>query len=281
VISLFSWKGKSDQFRRRWRGYDPEQVDEFVRQMNTDRQRLEEDLAQLEAFTAAHREERRREFERLTKLRIDVASCLDNSIGALRTASELLTNAQLQPPRQGDHRAAGRADLSKSTRSLIGVSWESVRQLTGRQKQVLAASVFLLTSVAITLAYRSRSPNLPTKTAAAAPSAMNVIVKSDSHAGPALSAVAQQPAGLVLTLTAKRPCWIGTHIDGGQPLERMLSRDETIMLRANTEAIIRIGDASALSLLINNRAAKPLGASGEVVTTRITPANYLSLLAND
>jgi DivIVA domain-containing protein len=280
VISLFSWKGKSDQFRRRWRGYDPAEVDEFVRQMNTDRQRLEEDLAQLEAFTAAHREERRREFERLTKLRIDVASCLDNSIGALRTASDLLTHAQLQPPRQGDHQAAGRTDRSKSKRSAIRFPWEKMPQLTRRQKQVLAASVFLLTSVTVTLAYRSRTPKVPVKTAAA-PAAMSVIANSGNKAEPALPAVAQRPPGLVLTLTAKRPCWIGTHIDGGQPLERMLSRDETIMLRANTEAIIRIGDASALSLLINNRPAKPLGASGEVVTTRITPGNYLSLLAND
>jgi hypothetical protein len=93
--------------------------------------------------------------------------------------------------------------------------------------------------------------------------------------------VEDQATGLVLTLTAKRQCWIRTRIDGGQPLERLLKADETIMLRANDEAFLRVGDASALSMLINNRLAKPLGASGEVRSTRITRASYQTLLIED
>jgi hypothetical protein len=98
---------------------------------------------------------------------------------------------------------------------------------------------------------------------------------------------AQQPStplpapinGLVLTLTARRSSWIATSIDGGQRLERLLKPDETIMLRANSEAVLRAGDAGALSVLINSQVAKPLGSDGEVVTARITSGNYLSFLA--
>ena len=83
---------------------------------------------------------------------------------------------------------------------------------------------------------------------------------------------------LVLTLTALRSCWIGTVIDGGQRLERLLKPDETVMLHAHDEVVLRVGDAAALSVLINNQPASPLGAAGQVVTKRISRSNHLSLL---
>ena len=60
----------------------------------------------------------------------------------------------------------------------------------------------------------------------------------------------------------------------------MLAANETIMLRATNEAVLRIGDASAISVLINNQPTRPLGATGQVVTHRITKANYKNLLEN-
>ena len=60
----------------------------------------------------------------------------------------------------------------------------------------------------------------------------------------------------------------------------MLVANETIMLRATNEAVLRIGDATALSILINNQPAKPLGTTGQVVTHRITRTNYKNLLEN-
>jgi hypothetical protein len=85
--------------------------------------------------------------------------------------------------------------------------------------------------------------------------------------------------GLVLTLTARRTCWVGTTIDGGQRLERILQPDETVMVHAHDEVVLRVGDATAISVLINNQPMKALGASGQVVTSRISRANYLNLLA--
>jgi hypothetical protein len=105
--------------------------------------------------------------------------------------------------------------------------------------------------------------------------------KAGSPAPSESVSAATTPIGLVLTLGAKRECWIRTHVDGGQPLERVLKADEAIILRANEEIVLRVGDAAAVVLLINNRAARPLGKSGEVVTARITPSNYLDLLEGD
>ena len=85
----------------------------------------------------------------------------------------------------------------------------------------------------------------------------------------------------MVTLTALRSSWISTVIDGSQPMERLLKQDQTIMLRANDEAVLSLGDAGALSMLINNQPAKPLGADGQVLTTRINRSNYLTFLQKD
>jgi hypothetical protein len=89
------------------------------------------------------------------------------------------------------------------------------------------------------------------------------------------------PETLTLTISAIKTCWIRTVVDGSQPMERTLQPEETVMLHATNEVLLRVGDAAALSLLINNRPAKALGASGEVITRRITRANYASLVRSD
>jgi hypothetical protein len=89
------------------------------------------------------------------------------------------------------------------------------------------------------------------------------------------------PETLTLTISAIKTCWIRTVVDGSQPMERTLKPDETVMLHATNEVLLRVGDAAALSMLINNRPAKALGGSGEVITRRITRANYASLVRND
>ena len=82
----------------------------------------------------------------------------------------------------------------------------------------------------------------------------------------------------MLTISALKPCWIRTIVDGGQQMERVLQANDTVMLHATNEVLLRVGDASALSLLVNNRPIRALGRSGEVVTQLITRENYASLL---
>ena len=275
------------KFRRRWRGYDPSQVNEFLRQTAKDRQRLEEGLAQLETCFAGQADLRRREIDRLTNLRIEVASCLESSLGALRTATQLLSEGSLpSAPQPQPSKTSQRAEPSKLRATALRFRWARPGWMAGGRFRAFATSVFLLTLIPATLFYRSsgsRPVSRPSvreirhDTAARPPLAAHPnLTPTETVAGSMPAPIAE---GLVLTLTASRQCWIRSFIDGGQPLERLLKASETIMLRANDEAILRVGDASALSLLINNKPAKPLGTSGQVVTAHITRSNYPSLLA--
>jgi DivIVA domain-containing protein len=277
-MSIFTRGTDAATFRRRWRGYDCAEVDEFLRQTEVDRQRLQEDLAQLEAVMAGHGEERRREQERLAALRTEIASCLETSIGALRKATERLSPPQgasgLQSAPEEPRPAAWFVTPGARRRWRLSMpTWAS-----GPRQRAMAAvgSAAILVLAVASYQYQPRASEMP------APVQETRAALSDPIAAPVVSvqpAPVQEVAGLVLTLTARRPCWIGTSIDGGQRLERELKPHETIMLRADREAVVRIGDASALSVLINNELAKPFGAPGQVVTTRITPANYRSFLA--
>ena len=85
-------------------------------------------------------------------------------------------------------------------------------------------------------------------------------------------------AGLMITLRAERQCWISIAVDGGERLERLMEPEETIVLHAQDEALVKVGNAAALSVLINNTQTKPLGRDGQVVTMRINHATYRSYL---
>ena len=130
-----------------------------------------------------------------------------------------------------------------------------------------------------------REPSATEIPDAAAPSAERAVAQTlpPEPASTRLEAAPAGPAredGLVLTLTALRASWVGTTLDGGQRMERLLAMNETILLRATSEAILRVGDATAVSVLINNQPTRPLGSTGQVVTARITKDNYKKLLLN-
>ena len=84
--------------------------------------------------------------------------------------------------------------------------------------------------------------------------------------------------GLVLTLLTERACWLSARVDDGETVERLLPPGETVVLQVDEEAVLRIGDAAALSLLINDQPTRPLGSDGQVVQLRITPSNFQTFL---
>jgi uncharacterized protein DUF4115 len=314
VVPLLSFfkRSKPDvaapRFGLRWWGYDRSQVDEFLRQTALDRQQLEEGLAQLEALVRGQAEERRREAERLTRLRIEVASCLEANIGALRTATGVLSNIQMTTGSWQLSQAAPAKPVAPkplATLARLGGGWSMPDWISRRSVHVAAASALLLVSVPAGLLYRASAGELPARkvapgrgtersalhqvqqpvtqaaastVAAAAAGPVAAPAPAPATAAAPSSLIPPELEGLVLTLTAGRQCWVRTNIDGGQPLERLLKSGETIMVRATQEVVLRVGDAAALSLLINNKTAKPLGSAGQVVTTRITRANYGNLL---
>ena len=297
MASIFTGREKTPAFRISLRGYDRAEVDEFLQQTAADRQRLQEDLAQLEAFMATSGDERR-ELERLAAIRREVASCLETSIGALRTATGLLAavtppNVQAAPPPV--HALTARVTLGRppvispfATIARLRPTLPTWSWPTGWRKRVLVAvgPVAALMIAAFMYQNEPRANEMPAepppeaRATAPAPASPAVPVTSAPTVSAPAPALVEREDGLVLTLTARRACWIGSTLDGGQRLERTLVANETIMLRATNEAVLRIGDATALSVLINNQPAKPLGTTGQVVTQRITRSNYKSLLEN-
>jgi len=269
-------------FRLRWFGYDRGEVDEFLRRTTADRRRLQTDLAQLEVLLAGHAGERRRELERLAALRIETARSCNVSTDALHTVAKLSSTRQnaLRLSQEVRQVLKPTAILSGFLLSQPRFRWPfTAVRLTGRTS-VLAVSISAAVLILIFLGAHYWSP---TSQAAAVnvASTQETLQPVPSQPVAAPEPVAQQVEGLLLTLTAQGACWIRTIIDGNQPLERMLKPNETLLLRAKDEVVLRVGDAAALSLTINNQLARPFGAPGKVVTTRITRSNYLGFLSNN
>ena len=81
-------------------------------------------------------------------------------------------------------------------------------------------------------------------------------------------------AALTMTLSANAPCWVRAVADGVQTIERMLKVGETIEVRAQDQVVLRVGDAGALSVSVNGRAASTVGPRGQVVTRRFSRRDY-------
>ena len=276
-------------FRRRWWGYDREEVEEFLRQTAADRQRHQESLAWLDALMAGYDPQAR-----------------DAAITAKRRESHHARIAALRMNAEG--LAKAEPSGAHSGVALAMAAWGSLRSMSRPQVYALLAGALLCVSL---LAMRGSGSGSAESRATAnsevratpmtagsqdsvaqfkvASIAVPATIPSDPRpADRPVPAVEQIPGtlppvavaeGLVVTLTAQRECWIGTTIDGGQRLERILKPDETFMLHAHEEVVLRVGDAGALSVLVNNQPMKPLGPSGQIATRRISRSNYLSLLA--
>lgn len=83
---------------------------------------------------------------------------------------------------------------------------------------------------------------------------------------------------LRVALTATRVCWVSMTVDGDKPLRRLLQAGEGETLEVRRELVLTTGDAAALTMTINGVAAKPLGKPGEVVTARVSLANFSTYL---
>ena len=109
----------------------------------------------------------------------------------------------------------------------------------------------------------ARHQPVPAPAPVPVPAAAGPSTSADSsNAGPA-------SGGLVVRMQATRPCWIGVTIDGEKET-RLLGQGEEITRESSSDMIVRVGDAGALIVTVNERRLPPLGDDGEVVTRRIT-----------
>jgi cytoskeleton protein RodZ len=99
-------------------------------------------------------------------------------------------------------------------------------------------------------------------------------------APPAPAAAPPPPDGdrLTIALSVKRPCWVSATVDGRKVVDRLLQTGERTTIEVRREMVLTAGDAAAISMTLNGADAKPLGKVGEVVTARLTLANFKEFL---
>ncbi|OFW21829.1 MAG: hypothetical protein A3H97_08120 [Acidobacteria bacterium RIFCSPLOWO2_02_FULL_65_29] len=84
---------------------------------------------------------------------------------------------------------------------------------------------------------------------------------------------------LTVGVSATALCWVSAIVDGQRVLARLLQAGERQELDVRRELVLTAGDAGGLVLTLNGAAARPLGRSGQVITTRLTLANFKDHLA--
>jgi cytoskeletal protein RodZ len=90
--------------------------------------------------------------------------------------------------------------------------------------------------------------------------------------------VAAREQGLSMEIAPRARCWVSVNTDGEQVFSGMMNAGDKRMVNAKEQIVLNVGDAGAFVYTLNGRAGKPLGAPGEVVSTRITLTNLESFL---
>lgn len=83
---------------------------------------------------------------------------------------------------------------------------------------------------------------------------------------------------VTVAVVATAPCWVSAIVDGERVASRQFQTGERISFEVGRSVVLTAGDAAALALTINGEEARPLGSAGQVVTVRVTPANFKEYL---
>jgi hypothetical protein len=83
---------------------------------------------------------------------------------------------------------------------------------------------------------------------------------------------------LTIVLAARRPVWVSATADGQRAIGRLLQTGEQETVDIKRELTLTAGDAAAVKMTVNGAEARSLGKSGEVVTARVTLANFKDYL---
>jgi cytoskeleton protein RodZ len=84
--------------------------------------------------------------------------------------------------------------------------------------------------------------------------------------------------GFTVAVAVSRPCWISATVDADKQAEWMLRAGDRRTFRVRRELVLTARDAGAVEMMVNGLVAKPLGRPGEVVTARLSPANFRQYL---
>ena len=99
---------------------------------------------------------------------------------------------------------------------------------------------------------------------------------SQSESASVRAAVSGEP--LMVMVVATGVCFVEATADGELVVGRELQPGERQVFRVQSELVLRVADASALSLTLNGAPARSLGGPGEAITLRLTPGDFSGYL---
>jgi cytoskeletal protein RodZ len=102
------------------------------------------------------------------------------------------------------------------------------------------------------------------------------LAAAPAPAEPALAAgQASAPAApLVVLLAFDEACWLSVNVDGTRTPSRTVAAGERVEFAVQQSITLTAGNAGALSMTLNGRPARALGAVGEVVTWTIPASGF-------
>jgi cytoskeletal protein RodZ len=117
--------------------------------------------------------------------------------------------------------------------------------------------------------------------AAAEPAARSAPAAPNAVGSTAAAAPPPSDAADVLTvgLSVRTPCVVSAIVDGRKAIDQVLRPGDRRTIEVRREIMLTVGDASAVVMTLNGAAARPLGKAGDVVTTRLTLANFKEYLS--
>jgi cytoskeletal protein RodZ len=126
---------------------------------------------------------------------------------------------------------------------------------------------------------RPRVPSSAVETVSEAPPALAPVRQEPSPTvSPAVSTAAPSGEGLTVGVSITRLCWVSAIVDGEKSIKGLMQPGDERTFEVRRDLIFTVGDAAAVTLTLNGAAARSLGRSGQVTTTRLTPANFKDFL---
>lgn len=84
---------------------------------------------------------------------------------------------------------------------------------------------------------------------------------------------------LTIVLSVRTPCVVSAIVDGRKAIDQVLRPGDRRTIEVRRDIVLTVGDASAVVMTLNGADARALGNAGDVVTARLTPANFKDFLS--
>ena len=187
----------------------------------------------------------------------EILQCYDDEIA---TCQE---NPVITPPTR---------QLSLNFKTHTAVIWSMVFLLViglllNRGLFISALSPYFPSNQGVTSSDTESGQIAPTKT-----------VNADTTAQSAFSTDSANLPALRLEIVGKEECWISVDSDDSGAISKLLSPGDVEFFTADQKIYLIIGNAGGISLRINDRSAKSLGQSGQVIRLTIDEETLPNLL---